>query len=337
MTADSATDWPARMAPDAAAVRRLKANVKERLHRSLEHLIFEAAAEQVPPALSRDALAEMTASEGYPSSIVFAAHAALLQAAEADRADLFARDSAALASLPVSERHAPKAPASAPLEEPALSATAQDFLRRAFLDDIGLTADLTGPAADETARATEMIDSALTAFRSALPERHAEFSELVSQIVLAKPGPEADRGFGGATVFDAFGALLVNAQNLRTPEGTLMSLVHESAHQRLFLCHLDDPVLLNDAEARYVSPLREEPRPMEGVFHAAWVSAHMALVADGMMQADGAPDWVAGLAQYRERAATAVRDAVPTIEAGAEFTPLGQALFQELRQTADAL
>jgi HEXXH motif-containing protein len=325
------------MTPDAAAVARLKAEVKVRLHRSLEHLVFEAAAGQVPPALSPEDLARMTAAEGYPSAIVFAAHAALLQAAEADRADLFARDSAALAALPRSEHHATGGPAVVPLSEPAVSAAGQAFLTRAFRDDIGLTTDLTGPSAEETARAADLIETALSAFRAVLPDHHAQFRELVSLVVLAKPGPGAERGFGGATVFDAFGALLLNAANLRTPEGTLMSLVHEAAHQQLFLCHLDDPVLLNDAQARHVSPLRAEPRPMEGVFHAAWVSAHMALVADGMLGAAGAPGWAAGLASHRERAVTAVRDAIPTIEQGAEFTPLGAALFEDLRQSMGRL
>ncbi|ROU04000.1 aKG-HExxH-type peptide beta-hydroxylase [Histidinibacterium lentulum] len=328
---------PLSMRTDAETIRRIKLDVRRRLHRSLDHLIFEAAADQVPPALSRERLAALTLSEPFPSPIVFAAHAALLRAAETDRADLFARDSAALAALPEGEHHAPEAPVMALLHERALSPAACEFLKRAFLDDIGLTADLVGPSEEEADRAADLVGLALSGFGQALPERHAEFSALVCMIVLAKPGPEADRGFGGATVFDAFGAVLVNVEALKSPARTLMTLVHEAAHQQLFLCHLDDPVLLNDAEPRHVSPLRKEPRPMEGVFHAAWVSAKMALVADAMLRSGNSPQWVAELAAYRESSIAAVQDALPTIEAGAEFTPLGAELFRELRSTAEAL
>ncbi len=55
----------------------------------------------------------------------------------------------------------------------------------------------------------------------------------------------------------------------------MAALLHETAHQLLFGLSLDQPVVENDVEERYASPLRPDPRPMDGIFHATFVCARM--------------------------------------------------------------
>jgi HEXXH motif-containing protein len=43
----------------------------------------------------------------------------------------------------------------------------------------------------------------------------------------------------------------------------------------LFAETLDGPLVQNDPNERYKSPLRMNPRPMDGIYHATFVSARM--------------------------------------------------------------
>jgi hypothetical protein len=47
--------------------------------------------------------------------------------------------------------------------------------------------------------------------------------------------------------------------------------VHEAAHTYLFLLNQEELLVLNDPKELYPSPLRQDARPMEGVYHALFV------------------------------------------------------------------
>lgn len=47
--------------------------------------------------------------------------------------------------------------------------------------------------------------------------------------------------------------------------------VHEAAHAYLFLINQEELLVLNDPKELYPSPLRQDARPMEGVYHALFV------------------------------------------------------------------
>lgn len=50
---------------------------------------------------------------------------------------------------------------------------------------------------------------------------------------------------------------------------------------KLFYAYLDDEIVLNPPDQVFSSPLRRQPRPMNGIYHAAFVLARMALfIAD---------------------------------------------------------
>jgi HEXXH motif-containing protein len=48
-------------------------------------------------------------------------------------------------------------------------------------------------------------------------------------------------------------------------------LIHENGHQRLYAIQEICPLWLNPPEARYRSPWRRDPRPIEGIFQATYV------------------------------------------------------------------
>ena len=81
--------------------------------------------------------------------------------------------------------------------------------------------------------------------------------------------------FDGASAFMLWGGIIINA-NRRDHELTMVQmLAHESAHNLLFGLGVDDPLVENSPEELFPSPLRLDPRPMEGIYHATFVTARM--------------------------------------------------------------
>jgi HEXXH motif-containing protein len=103
----------------------------------------------------------------------------------------------------------------------------------------------------------------------------SEIRELVIEVVGASRSAHAGRGFGGASSFMLWGSVLLNTEYYDAKLDMMAALLHETAHQLLFGLSLDQPVVENDVEERYASPLRPDPRPMDGIFHATFVCARM--------------------------------------------------------------
>jgi HEXXH motif-containing protein len=53
------------------------------------------------------------------------------------------------------------------------------------------------------------------------------------------------------------------------------ALVHEAAHALLFGFGMGKPLVTNKTDELYTSPIRNDPRPMDGVIHATYVLARM--------------------------------------------------------------
>jgi HEXXH motif-containing protein len=108
------------------------------------------------------------------------------------------------------------------------------------------------------------------------PQVYAEFTELVDQIVLAG-GTNLTTGedFLAGSSFTLWGALFLNPMAPRTVRSLLETLTHEAAHSLLFGIQISGPLVLNRDDELFPSPLRIDPRPMDGVYHATFVSARM--------------------------------------------------------------
>ncbi len=122
----------------------------------------------------------------------------------------------------------------------------------------------------------ERVNEALALLAIACPPLADEVRGLVIEIVAASqsPGPEA-RAFGSVSSFMLWGLVLFNVERHKTAVSLVPCLVHEAAHHLLFAHSIEEPLVLNDINARYKSPLRVDPRPMDGVFHATFVAARM--------------------------------------------------------------
>jgi HEXXH motif-containing protein len=306
--------------PDPQFASAINIDIRHRLNVALDHLIFDVIGE---------------ARDGAERSCGPAAHA--LQAAMRDAATrndigairaLHAAHGAVL-SLP---DHTDRCRVVA-WGSDGLDASETVLLQAAFSDDIGLTARLVAPGAQVVERTSRTIEALRSGLAAATPAWCVELETLVSTILLATT-EEPSRAFGGASAFAAWGAILVNPQANDTPRKLALTLIHESSHLKLFHAYLDDEVVLNDPNATYASPLRHEARPMNGIFHAAFVLARMILFSTDLLHS-GQTDAVLGqgeTARLRDdlrRSIGLFDEAHGVIEAHGELTPRGSAILAE--------
>ncbi len=181
------------------------------------------------------------------------------------------------------------------------------------------------------------LAQALDLLREGVPDLFGEFAALVREVVLVAPGQGPDGFvFAGASTFSLWGALVLNAEGLGERLDGAVSLAHEAAHGLLFGLALGGRLTENDAAERYPSPLRSDPRPMEGVAHATYVTARMAyalraLIGSGCLDVGEA----ARARQQLARHDASVDRGLATVLAHARLTQAGAAAFGGLRGHLD--
>ncbi|AZV78439.1 hypothetical protein EBB79_11475 [Parasedimentitalea marina] len=324
--------------PNVTFVAATRHRIRLKLFESLHHLIYDVLATKFSPPVSEQELKGMIlGGSNFPKPAIFALHGSLLNAAinahTSDVPELFRilkdqrlRDTEETGTINVT-----------PLSSNSMHQDEVFLLKSAFADDIGLTTSLMAPPSPEVERATALVSEAINALDLGARPWMEELLLLANQVYFAVAESEGELLFGGAAVFDAFGAVLMNPLAFRDPATVLMALIHESSHQQMFLFHLDDPVLLNDASATFSSPLRAQPRPMEGIFHALWVSARMVLAAETVLKSPSRPTWAQDLLEHQARALEAFRDCEQTVAEHGELSDFGLELFENARETIHAI
>jgi HEXXH motif-containing protein len=203
-------------------------------------------------------------------------------------------------------------------------------LRRLILSDLG-TATEPGAALLESTR--KRLDDAFALLDRGFPEMSAEIRELLSEIIIAA-GPEDPKAltFDGASSYMLWGAMLLNGRGQNNVLDTAQALAHESGHNLLFGFCSSGPLVDNPDEELFSSPLRKDPRPMDGVFHATYVIARMHQTVSRLLDA--------GVLDEREREA-AIADLAAhqrnfdagdrVVRDGARLTPLGAEVIDAAR------
>lgn len=102
-----------------------------------------------------------------------------------------------------------------------------------------------------------------------------ELCHLVVQIVVFDDRGSSDMGAESASSFALWGSVLVNMRRSVHELYFLEALLHESAHLLLFGLCQEHPVVTNSWDERFASPLRSDLRTMDGLFHAAYVTARI--------------------------------------------------------------
>ena len=201
---------------------------------------------------------------------------------------------------------------------------------------------LTGASGDQLDLARRNIGLALDYLRQCNPELFAEFQAIVAEIVVACSGPGALTQFtGGVTSFALWGSVAVDAASNDSWVRMYRSLVHEAGHNLLFAIAREEPLVANDPGERFVSPLRTDLRPMDGVFHGAYVLVRESLALDSLLcwhEESGrlALEEAALVHQLLGASVEAFWDCDAILLEQARLTPLGDAILTECESYMNA-
>lgn len=141
------------------------------------------------------------------------------------------------------------------------------------------------PNADDLTAASRRIDAAMNLLTRGFPGMAAEIRALIFEVVIGVGPEEPDlMTFDGSSCYMLWGAILLNARGQSTVLDTALALAHESGHNLLFGKCVRGPLIENDDDEVYSHPLRQDPRPMDGVFHAAYVIARMCQTLERLLE-----------------------------------------------------
>ena len=179
------------------------------------------------------------------------------------------------------------------------------------------------------------VRKAISVLESHAADFHGELTAITTELIFARPGPEARMRFGGASSFSLWGGMALS------PHAEwweyVPRLVHEYSHNLLFGLAADGPLVTNDPEARYHSPLRGTERPMDGIFHAFYVTGREALLRRRLDDAlsGEADEEMARLAGYCRRTLPQIveahEDCFAVVSEHAALTDLGERVVADTR------
>lgn len=173
------------------------------------------------------------------------------------------------------------------------------------------------------------ISHALSLIRDHAPKTWAEFEQCICEIIPTK-GRNSAEGleFGGCSSLERWGSTLVNTSAQSSTVALCESLIHEAAHNFLFGSSPVEFHVRNSPEERYRSPLRVDPRPLDGIFHATFVLARMCF---GMNELAASPSLPQSMRQEaRDRADDALGlfwDGYAVLDKHANYTDEGRAIM----------
>lgn len=178
------------------------------------------------------------------------------------------------------------------------------------------------------------MESALDVMRGADPDWYEELRSLLRLIVLGAPASlEPSDGFNGASTFFLWGAAFINAAVRRGHMSMLDLLVHESSHVLLFGLSAEEALTQNSGEDRYASPVRKDKRPIDGIFHASFVTTRVHLLMNRLLASGSLTDNDGKAAiQRMEYNGRAARDSIDVLARHARPTELGANILESLQE-----
>lgn len=311
--------------PDPANACVLSRRLIHRLADSLDELI-EACRAAVPldtAAITRQAEAIRDASTVPPS--VWLCYASALEAVRHDDPEALAAALLELAAVDLTG----SAPAVRNFRDATLPTAMWDRYQGALAMDAHASVSLHPAPEQEFASASAHLAVARAHLKAADPALADEISGLIHEVVFARGEVQPGMEFGGATSFFAWGVTFLNARRHGSAVAMAAGLVHEAAHALLFAHTLGKPIVLNDPGERYASPLRQDARGMDGIFHATFVSARMCYALDRLLESGVLDqDARAEAAGERDAAVLAFQRGLDVVSVHARPVPEGEAALR---------
>lgn len=212
------------------------------------------------------------------------------------------------------------------------------FFRDLILEDIQHEAPETLVLKKSAPADLEKTEQFLTQARAILEKHeHDAFGEVTTFLpqIMTYDCPETV----SSSSFNLFGlGFTHNTASAQTIMDYIFFYVHEAAHTFLFTLACDDALVLNDFNERFSSPIRHDPRPMEGIFHAFFVAARFMLVLPKLnVQEWGNNAEISRYGELSEKLSRIYAESKKLIQAHGKLTPLARELFKNTCQIVDPL
>lgn len=202
----------------------------------------------------------------------------------------------------------------------------QAYMGRPETDVAGVTA----PDAEAAERFTAKLRHAIDWIERHLPGLGQEMNELVREITLVGP-VEGSNLFEGGTCFRLWGAVALNCERRASYPDLIATLAHEEGHAALFGACRDEMLVENPDSEMFYSPIRGRARPLEGIFHASFVSARMVWALKTMLDSDEfSPMERQRIATDLENAYYIYSESADIVCQNARLTPTGAAVLEAM-------
>jgi uncharacterized protein with HEPN domain len=314
--------------PSQARAEAVSARMRGRLGESLRYILDQATGQMAVPWTEMAGFLARLA-RGPVSPLVFGIYCDLVLAIDANALDEAEQLLNEIAAAP----NAPPELRILDLGDPLTDRSANRY-RRLVDTDATLPFTISPPTPDGAAHIRGLIAQAFSLLDAGNQALAAEIRTLLNEIVLAlgSDDPFAAQ-FDGVSSFLLWGATIFDVRSYKTPIEMVQALAHESGHNLLFGLCADGPLHENDNDERFASPLRRDPRPMDGIIHAAYVSARMHQSVQRLLDAQ-----VLDETQHQQALAANVANAkhfamgIDTVDRHSRLTPLGQSAMDNARR-----
>jgi len=267
--------------PDPDRARALDREMRRQLGMSLRYVLNQCEGwHAAEGARFRDLLADLEKARSYPAATFGWYFELVDRLLEDDRVAARGTLERLAAVRPVTAH-----PAVHPLRDPDECAISALYLDR-MQEDAPDAPSLCGPTGEQAAAFEERYEQARALLERSAPELVAEIDALVHEVIPVAVASGSVDGFHGGSHFQLWGALFFNADAHRTPLALAEAIAHESAHSLLFGFCTEEPLVFNDENELYPSPLRADPRPMDGIYHATYVCARMHWALSRLLDSD---------------------------------------------------
>lgn len=105
-------------------------------------------------------------------------------------------------------------------------------------------------------------------------------------------------------------------------------VTHETSHLVLHTLMNIDPLITNGHAERFDAPIRPDPRPLYGIYHATFVLSRITRVLARLARRDPRPPILAS----RDRQHARFCKGAATITSHADLTPLGKQVLDSCRE-----
>jgi len=314
--------------PSAESGLRARSAIHARLNESLVH-IFEQCSGQVQFDSDRaEALIQRTASGERLPPALFGHYFFLVDAIENGTLEQVR------CALQTILQHAAGAPAPhlriRPFNRNGFSDEEETELRRQFVSESLLNEQIAHLDEGSEHETLAQFQSALDILQQHAPGTFGEIETLACEFVPALGSAVNGMAFDGCSSLERWGTILVNAKTSRTDLELSEAISHESAHNALFAMAPVSFHVKNDAQELYKSPLRLDPRPMSGIYHATFVLARMCFamreVAESPTAGSALREEALALAKASAKLFT---DGYSVLEKHARYTTEGRAIMQD--------